>query len=106
MIFLRTPAGVELTGNKDSVLRLLKNLYGLKDSGLTWFEHLSQGLSAMNFKPILRDPCVFVRGSDILVLYVDDCIIISQSEEEADKIYKDLQKHGFRITDEGTWSLT
>ena len=35
MIFLKTPAGVELTGNEESMLRLIKNLYGLKDAGLT-----------------------------------------------------------------------
>ena len=102
MIFLKTPAGVELTGNEESVLRLIKNLYGLKDAGLTWFEHLSQGLLSMNFKPIISDPCVFIRGSNILILYVDDCIVISQSEGEAKGIYNELQNHGFKITDEGT----
>ena len=56
----------------------------------------------MNFKPIVSDPCVFVRGSNILILYVDDCIIISQSEGEAKGIYNELEKHGFKITDEGT----
>ena len=56
----------------------------------------------MNFKPIVSDSCVFVRGSNILILYVDDCIIISQSEGEAKGIYNELQNHGFKITDEGT----
>ena len=78
-IFLQTPPGVELTGDKEMVLRLIKNLYGLKDAGLTWFEHLSQGLSSMGFRPTLSDPCIFVRESSILVLYVDDCILINQS---------------------------
>ena len=48
-IFLRTPDRVGLPGGKGVVLKLLKNLYGLKDVGLTWFEHLSGDLEAMGF---------------------------------------------------------
>ena len=101
-IFLQTPPGVELTGDKEMVLRLIKNLYGLKDAGLTWFEHLSQGLSSMGFRPTLSDPCIFVRGSSILVLYVDDCILINQSEGDGIKVFEELKHQGFNITDEGT----
>ena len=43
-IFLRTPPGVELLGdNKNGVLKLRRSLYGLKDPGLIWFEHLTNG---------------------------------------------------------------
>ena len=69
-IFLKTPAGVELTGENEMVLRLLKNLYGLKDAGLTWFEHLSQGLSSMGFRPTLSDPCIFVKESREVIEYI------------------------------------
>ena len=59
-IYLFPPAGVKLNPEKgDMVLKLLKNLYGLKDAGLTWFEHLSKGLTAMGFRPTESDPCIF-----------------------------------------------
>ena len=54
-IYLQKPAGVVLTQHKgDVVLKLLKNLYGLKDAGLAWFEHLSDGLEDIGFKSIAR----------------------------------------------------
>ena len=43
IIFLKTPPGVmlESEGEEEMVLLLLKNLYGLKNAGLTWYEHLT-----------------------------------------------------------------
>ena len=44
-IYLHTPQGIDLGGNnKDVVLKLKKNLDGLKDAGLTWWEMISKGL--------------------------------------------------------------
>ena len=101
-IYLQNPAGVVLTQHKgDMVLKLLKNLYGLKDAGLTWFEHLSDGLEDIVFTSTASDPCIFVKGTDIIILYVDDCIIISRTKEEADKVFAELDKIGYKMTDEG-----
>ena len=77
-------------------------MYGLKDAGLTWFEHLSKGLNAMGFQPTASDPCIFQNGSNLIVLYVDDCIILSRTKEEADKIFTELNNKGYKMTDEGT----
>ena len=65
------------------VLLLLKNLYGLKDAGLTWHEHLTSRLTNLGLTPTKNDPCVYTRGGNIIVMYVDDCVIISKSEGEA-----------------------
>ena len=73
------------------VLKLIKKLYGLKDTGLTWYEHLREGLRNMNFKSTLSDPCIFTRGNSIIIIYVDDCCIISKSEEECKRIYNELE---------------
>ena len=100
-IYLQNPAGVVLTNKGDVVLKLLKNLYGLKDAGLTWFEHLSAGLEDIGFAPTASDPCIFVKGTDMIILYVDDCIIISKTKEEADRVFSELDKRGYKMTDEG-----
>ena len=101
-IYLKTPAGVEFPLEDQVVLKLLKNLYGLKDAGLTWFEHLSSGLEAMNFKSSLSDPCIFIRNTDIIIVYVDDCCIISKTEEKAIEIFEEIKSKGYKMTDEGT----
>ena len=56
----------------------------------------------MGFTPTASDPCILIKGTDIIVLYVDDCIIISRSKAEADKIYAELERRKFKLTDEGT----
>ena len=61
-ICLHPPAGVVLFKSKgDTVLKLIRNLYGLKDAGKIWFEHLAKGLKRMGFKPIVSDTCLYVR---------------------------------------------
>eukprot|EP00957_Ditylum_brightwellii_P056512 4284333-Ditylum_brightwellii.AAC.3 len=41
-IYLFLPAGMVInTGGQDLVLKLKKNLYGLKDTGRTWWQHLA-----------------------------------------------------------------
>ena len=102
-IYLFPPAGIILNQeNKDMVLKLLKNLFGLKDAGLTWFEHLSKGLDEVGFKPMASDPCIFKNGSNLIVLYVDDCILFSRTKEEADRIFIGLNNKGYKMIDEGT----
>ena len=100
-IYLNHPVGVILINSKgDVVLRLVKNLYGLKDSRLTWFEHLTKGLDEMGFVATNSDPCIFINGTDMIILYVDDCVIISKTEGEAKAIYNKFEKKGFKLTDE------
>jgi hypothetical protein len=102
-IFLKTPAGVVLNDKNGSlVLRLFKNLYGLKDAGRTWFEHLTDGLISMGFSATSSDPCIFLKGSDIIILYVDDCIIMSQTKAKADALFTELERRKYKLTDEGT----
>ena len=102
-IYLKTPAGVVLNDNGGQlVLKLLKNLYGLRDAGLTWYQHLTEGLTSMGFTATSSDPCIFTRGSDIIILYVDDCVIISRTKKQTEAIYKQLEDRKFKVTDEGT----
>ena len=74
------------------VLKLLRNLYVLKDAGRTWFEHLTEGLKEMEFKATTSDPCIYKKENDMIVLYVDDCIIISNSKDNIDLIFKLTKK--------------
>ena len=56
----------------------------------------------MGFAATESDACIFTRGSDILILYVDDCVIVSRNKRDADNIFNDLAKRGFKLTDEGS----
>ena len=92
-ILLHLPPGVELaTDNEEMVLQLIHNLYGLKDAGRTWYEHLTDGLDAMCFITPASDPCILIIGTDKIILYIDDCVIITRTKADADKIYKELER--------------
>ena len=81
-------------------LKLLQNLYGLKDAGATWYEHLKKGLFARGFTQSKVDPCLFFRKNLILVIYVDDCILMSPDSKEIDAFIADMQKD-YTLEDEG-----
>ncbi len=81
-------------------LKLLQNLYGLKDAGATWYEHLKKGLFARKFTQSQVDPCLFHRDNLILVIYVDDCICMSPDPRLIDKFIADM-KRDYILEDEG-----
>jgi len=85
----------------DYVLKLKKNLYGQKQACRVWNQHLHAGLTdKLGYTQSAIDPCVYYRGSAVLMIYVDDGIITSPDAAEIDRIIAELQAH-FKITDEG-----
>ena len=52
-------------------MKLLQNLYGLKDAGATWFNHLKKGLLHHGFKQSQVDPCLFYK-KDLILITVED----------------------------------
>lgn len=82
------------------VLFLIKNLYGQRQAGRTWQQHLNKGLAENGFTPSVADKCVWYRGNVTFMYYVDDGIFIGPCSKEIDKIIKSLQRT-FNLTDEG-----
>eukprot|EP00957_Ditylum_brightwellii_P001023 81343-Ditylum_brightwellii.AAC.1 len=61
-IYLTLPEGIKIsTDGEDAVLKLKKNLYGLKYAGRTWWEHLSLGLDKLGFRQCTSDLCVWKK---------------------------------------------
>eukprot|EP00957_Ditylum_brightwellii_P122357 9331467-Ditylum_brightwellii.AAC.1 len=101
VIYLCPPAGIILNINgEDVVLKLRKNLYGLKDAERTWWEHLSEGLEKIGFKPCNADQCVWIKDGIVVVVYVDNYLIFGNEEKDVEKPVQDL-KSRLDITDEG-----
>jgi hypothetical protein len=102
-MYMELPKGVEMhDGNrKTHVLKLLKNLYGQKQAGRVWNQHLVKGLLKIGFQQSEIDECVFYRNSTIFVVYVDDGIFASPNNKEIDQAIMDLRKAKFDIEDKG-----
>ena len=91
--------------NSSSLLRSLhKSLYGLKQASHNWYMKLKAALSDREFKPSDIDLYIFLKPSMIVLVYADDCIIISDSKMKIDHLVHTLH-HGpekFVLTEEGT----
>ena len=71
---------------EDMVLKLLRNMYEFKDASLTWFKYLIEGLDEIGFKSTYNDLYIFVKGTYMIILYMDDCIIVSKNKRNANII--------------------
>jgi hypothetical protein len=82
-----------------NVYNLLRNLYGLKDAGRTWFEFLKKGLLHRGWKQSTIDGCLFTKDGILLVIYVQDAILISPDKTLIKNEIKSLQKD-YDLTDD------
>ena len=108
-IWMQLPIGFQIEGRTETesdrhyVLKLNKNLYGLKQGSYNWYEKLKTALVDRNFKPSNIDPCLYIGNGMIILTYVDDCIIIGPSMDKIDAFVRSMQvgPEKFILTDEG-----
>ena len=102
--YMELPKGVHMPGldRNKHCLKILQNIYGARDAGRTWFLYLKAGLEELGFTPSAHDDCVFYRGTSVLLVYTDDCILIDKdSEANIDEVVRLLQTK-FNVGDEGS----
>lgn len=104
-VYMEMPVGFSCEDARLYVLRLNKNLYGLKNASLNFFNLLKEGLELRGYdKQSASDACVFLGKSSIILVYVDDCIIFQQrGSSDADNLIRRLQEgeEKFVFTDDG-----
>ncbi len=88
----RARARGEISRDKQCRWKIIKSLYGLRDSPREWQEHLV--LIQQGWKQVERDDCLFTKGSCVLMVYVDD--LLSTGEREELEAY--LQELGQAVT--------
>jgi hypothetical protein len=78
------------------VLKLNRTLYGLQQSPRTWFEHLKGKLTSesVGFEQSPNDPCLFYTKDVICVVYVDDCLFFSPSDDAIELTFNRMRKAG------------
>ena len=73
---------------------LLRSLYGLKQAGNVWNQELTRSLKEIGLTQLKTDYCCFIRRIDndftILLVWVDDFLAISTSDELNDRIEREL----------------
>ena len=85
------------------LLKLKKNLYGLKQGSHNWYKHLKEGLENRGLRPSEIDSCLYLKEGLAVLTYVDDCILVSTEEGTIEDFVKSLVKgpEKFILTEEG-----
>lgn len=77
-------------------------MYGQKQAGKVWNDHITQGLKQIGFEPSKNDPCVYYKGTTIFLLYVDDGIFLDPSPNKVNRAIEALRKQEFELEDQGS----
>jgi len=92
-VFMKQPEGF-ISDDPSLVCKLIKSLYGLKQSSCCWNEKFIKFLEEFNFEQLEADKCVFRAEYEgvviFLALYVDDGLIVCKKNKLIDKILEEL----------------
>lgn len=91
-LYIRSPPHI---GLRNTVHKLRKSLYGLKQSGANWYKKITKYIvngCHMNFVP--GWPCVFYQRINesivLLCLFVDDMILLTKNRQMTDNLIAQL----------------
>ena len=89
-----------LRHNGTIVVKLLKSLYGLRQSGANWYNHITDTLIELGYESSHTDPCTFVRREghhiSIVGIYVDDCLFFGTNTEWQTQL-KDVFRNKYNV---------
>ncbi|MCO5579404.1 hypothetical protein L7F22_033259 [Adiantum nelumboides] len=97
MIYMMQPEGFVSKGREKKVCKLLKSLYGLKQSPRAWYHKFDAFMRSQGYKRCNSDHCLYTKKAGdgsllLLILYVDDMLIASKNVTELDALQQSLRK--------------
>jgi len=104
VLYMQHPPGSKSPDASTCVLRLVKTLYGLKQSGCHWYQKLSSVFKSLGFTQCGVDQAIYfkvviTKGElTIVVVHVDDCTIVANTIRLIEELKAGLSKH-FKVTD-------
>jgi hypothetical protein len=103
-IYMFMPEGLSIPPNPQIVCKLLKSLYGLKQFSKAWCQFLDNYLILQGFQKLESDVNIYIKKLDvgfvILTVYVDDCILISNTLTLIEQIKFIIQQE-FNMSNDG-----
>jgi len=103
-VYMHQPPGYADKAHPNYVCKLDKALYGLKQAARAWYARLCKRLESLGFVPSKADTSLFYynRGKYCIfvLVYVDDIIVASSSQDATEALLKDLQSK-FALKDLG-----
>jgi Reverse transcriptase (RNA-dependent DNA polymerase) len=104
-IYMRQPPILNDGTNK--VWKLKKPLYGLKQAPRQWNHKLQSELTLMGFQQATNDSALFMHRDTkaILFVWVDDLVVVSDSQHAESHVHSILEKFEGRDLGEASWIL-
>lgn len=103
-VYMAPPKGVKI--QEGYVCRLLKSLYGLKQSSRCWNKRMNKFLTSHNLEMSKTDNCVYfgkINGSEVIIaIYVDDGLIFAQEFNKLVDFMKSLNENFHAIVTEAS----
>ena len=98
-LYVKPPPPFELP--KEKVWRMLRALYGFKQSPRAWYEKLDSELKCLGFRQSNFDQCVFIHTTKLLIMaiHVDDIRLFSDQDSTIHD-FKTQISSVFEMTDE------
>lgn len=106
-VYMKQPDGYVDIRNPNSVLKLNKAIYGLKQSGRAWNTKLDAVLRKIDFLPCVNEPCLYYKNGDslnLIAVYVDDLILASSNKNELLQIKAKIAEE-LDVVDKGMMSF-
>ena len=104
VVYMEQPEGTVEEGNESKVMRLLKCLYGLKQSPRQWNICIDTVLQQLGFVRLKSDVGIYVKGKGeeavYIALYVDDLFMVGMKLVNIDVVKQGLGKE-FKMKDLG-----
>ena len=99
-VYVKQPPGFEDGTNR--VCKLIKALYGLRESPRQWYECFDEYIQSLGFRRSKNDYCLYINEGGIIfvILFVDDLLICGKNKQRIDEIKIGLSKR-FSMKDLG-----
>ncbi|SOV06685.1 uncharacterized protein UDID_17577 [Ustilago sp. UG-2017a] len=101
-IYMKPPEGSGVAPSK--VYKVVKGLYGLKQSGREWNQEFNRSLRRMGFFQVECASCIYTKGQGkdmaIVVIYVNDTLVIAPRLETVLKVKKQIGQR-WKMEDSG-----
>jgi transposase InsO family protein len=112
VLYMQHPPGYKAADAGVRVLRLVKTLYGLKQSGRRWYQKLTSIFDTLGLKQCQVDQAVFFKSDKkagditVVAVHVDDCTIAASSARLVEALKTGMRQH-VEVTDLGElhWML-
>jgi Reverse transcriptase (RNA-dependent DNA polymerase) len=104
-LYMKIPKDFVIDGctRKTHALKLIKNLYGQKQAGWVWNQHLHSALLEIEWKQSRADDCLYYKNKVVFVVYVDDGILVSPDDNQL-QVELSALREKFNISVEGSIS--